>query len=102
MNIIIGCVVGIGVPVIGAFLYLIYLKFFRNKGKSFINSEGELVTKKHGAEAMIDEKYFDETVGANDDDTQERYSTSGDDTMVNPSQFNRGSSFTRPNNATNF
>jgi hypothetical protein len=60
----------------------------RNKGKSFINSEGELVNS--SKDEMIDEKLFDETVVHNETPTQDGFD---DDTFVHGS---------RPNNAVNF
>lgn len=82
---IIGIVVGVGIPFLALLSFLIYFFFFRRTNKSFINSEGELVTKGTDDE-MIDGAIFDDTVisgsefpyGArNDDDIGV-----GDETMV--------------------
>lgn len=71
-NIIIGCTVGIGLPLLVGIGLVVY--FTRNKARSFINSEGELVHRAKQDE-MIDEKYFAETVADEDIHTLSRGGT---------------------------
>ena len=87
---------------VGGAFYYFYLH--RNRGKSFINSEGELVNK-NKREEMIDEKYFDETVA--DEATPELGNTDHDGINYDDDTYvpNRGPSVhynSRPNNAVNF
>lgn len=92
-DIVIGVVVGLGVPLLAGLLFLIWWRFFKNNPKHlFINSEGELVSKnkykkqngsigkggsKFDQEDMIDEKIFDDTVNDDSVDTSNHFGYEG-------------------------
>lgn len=72
---------------------IVWFKRYRNRDKSFINSEGELIKRKNQVDEPIDDKFFDDTVvdeptrvltvrnGENGTETDNE--TDKDDTFVN-------------------